>query len=93
MTLAILFLSTIAAYFVMQAYAEDDRRFPPFSTRRGKEARIMALIVLLPLVATLTYRFFGDNAESHGTPYLVGFIFVALGVPLYRALRNNDKRN
>jgi hypothetical protein len=92
MTLLTLLISIVAAYLVMHIYAEDNRRYPPMSTRRGKEARIVSVIVLIPLAGTLIYRMTNSGSE-HSDRYWIGALFIGAGIPIYRYIqfRNRQK--
>lgn len=92
MLLAATFLTIIAIFAVSKAYVGDDRRFPPASTPRGREARLVMGTVLVVAFVVMLLNFVGRKESGGLTAAWLLTSVIAIGLPIFRYIRMKNKR-
>jgi len=85
-----LFIFIIAGYLAIKVYSRDDHKLPPASTKKGKEARIVIVLILIPLIALLFSTW--SDGEHHNTIFWISASLVVIGIPIVRYFQFKKKK-
>ncbi len=92
MSSLVLLLVIIAGLSVTRLYSGKDHRLPPASTPRGKQARILLVIILIPLVATLIYRMISGGSSRANIVAWIEALVLGGGLAIYRYVQFRNKQ-
>lgn len=92
MLIAITFISGIALFLSMKFYAGEDRRIPPASSSKGKEARIVVSGIWLVYMAFLvTYMLSQGTGKENILPWISAFVLGG-SIPVLRYIQAAKKK-
>jgi hypothetical protein len=90
MTTIIIVALTIAVFAIMKYYSDEKGRIPPSTTPRGRQARILATAVLVPLVLLLVWPLF-SGSERNPVLTIVTMLLIA-SLVLMRSIRSKNRK-
>lgn len=92
MLILITILIAIVLFASIRLYSGDDKRLPPTSTKRGRQARVVIGSVLACYLVLLILDLVGKGANRQKVVFWVGVFALGASVPIFRYIQFEKKK-